>query len=182
MQEYGDKVVLKIPRGDDRRQRRTSRTCSTALRAEATPEGVVEGPPIWNGATRWWRGYRKAAITRARGMGLVTKWLPLAPLSGALITTGLGISLFFFTQPVIYFVIVFGVMIVGYVISFVSGYTLTNRGWRERALWRSFARYIDDQSEIKKAVGPAGIVMWGPYLVYGAVLGEATHAAAPLTP
>ena len=88
------------------------------------PEGVVEGPPIWKGATRWWRGYRKAAITRARGMGLVTKWLPLAPLSGALITTGLGISLFFFTQPVIYFIIVFGVMIVGYIISFISGYTL----------------------------------------------------------
>ena len=153
-----------------------------ALRSEGTTEGVVEGPPVWKGSTRWWRGYRKDAIRRARGMGLVTKWLPLAPLSGALITTGIGISLFFFTQPVIYFIIVFGVQIVGYVISFITGYTLTNRGWRERAQWRSFARYIDDHGEIKKAVGPAGIAMWGPYLAYGAVLGEATGASKPLTP
>jgi uncharacterized membrane protein len=77
---------------------------------------------------------------------------------------------------------VFGVQIVGYVISFITGYTLSNRGWRERALWRSFARYIDDHGEIKKAVGPAGHIVWGPYLVYGAVLGEATAASKPLTP
>jgi hypothetical protein len=181
VQEYGDRVVLEVPlatTGDNENEQ----DVLDALRAEATPEGVIEGPPVWKGATRWWRSYRKAAIARARGMGLATKWLPLAPLSGALITTGIGISLFFFTQPVVYFIIVFGVQIIGYIISFVSGYTLTNRGWRERALWHSFARYIDDQSEIKKAVGPAGIVVWGPYLAYGAVLGEATHAARPLTP
>ena len=67
-------------------------------------------------------------------------------------------------------------------ISFVSGYTLTNKGWRQRALWRSFARYIHDHSEIDKAVGPAGVVVWGPYLAYGSVLGEAHAAARPLTP
>jgi len=153
-----------------------------ALRAEGTPEGVVEGPPLWKRPTRWWRTYRKDAIKRAREMGLATRWLPFATLSGALTTTGIGISLFFFTQPVIYFVIVFGVQIVSYVITFITGYTLTNKGWRERALWRSFARYIDDHGEIKRAVGPAGIAMWGPYLAYGAVLGEATAASRPLTP
>ena len=92
------------------------------------------------------------------------------------------VALFFFTQPVLYFVIVFGVQIVSYVITFITGYTLTNKGWRERALWRSFARYIDDHGEIKRAVGPAGIAMWGPYLAYGAVLGEATAASRPLMP
>jgi hypothetical protein len=181
VQEYGDKVVLKVPLATTGTNE-NEQDVLDALRSEGTPEGVVEGPPVWKGSTTWWRGYRKDAIKRARGMGLVTRWLPLAPLSGALITTGLGISLFFFTQPVIYFIIVFGVQIVGYVISFITGYTLTNRGWRERALWRSFARYIDDHGEIKKAVGPAGIAMWGPYLAYGAVLGEATGASKPLTP
>jgi len=181
VQEYGDKVVVKVPLAATG-ENENEQIVLGALRAEATPDGVVEGPRIWKGSTRWWRTYRKDAIRRARGSGLAIKWLPLAPLSAALITTGLGFSLFFFTQPVVYFIIVFGVQFVGYVISFISGYTLTNRGWRERALWRSFARYIDDQSEIKKAVGPAGIVVWGPYLAYGAVLGEATAAAGPLTP
>jgi hypothetical protein len=181
VQEYGDKVVLKVPLATTAANE-NEQDVLDALRHEGTPEGVVEGPPVWKHSTRWWRSYRRAAIKRAREGGLVTKWLPLAPLSGALITTGIGISLFFFTQPVIYFVIVFGVQIVGYVISFITGYTLTNKGWRERALWRSFARYIDDHGEIKKAVGPAGIVVWGPYLTYGAVLGEATAASKPLTP
>jgi len=181
VQEYGDRVVLKVPlatTGANENEQDVLR----ALRAEAADGTTLEGRAVWSGPTRWWRGYRRHAIRRARGMGLVTRWLPFAPLSGALITTGLGISLFFFTQPVIYFAIIFGVIIVGYVISFITGYTLTSRGWRERALWRSFARYIDDHGEIDKAVGPAGIVMWGPYLAYGAVLGEATAAARPLTP
>ena len=181
VQEYGEKVVVKVPPTTTGKNENEQEVLA-ALRAQASPDGTVEDDHIWNGSTRWWRTYRKDAIRRARGLGLATKWLPLAPLSGALITTGLGISLFFFTQPVIYFVIVFGVQIVGYVISFITGYTLTNQGWRERALWRSFARYIDEHGEINKAVGPAGIVMWGPYLAYGAVLGEATAAARPLTP
>jgi hypothetical protein len=181
VQEYGDKVVLEVPLATTGTNE-NEQDVLDALRQVGSPQGVVEGPPVWKGSTRWWRTYRRDAIKRARGMGLVTKWLPLAPLSGALITTGIGISLFFFTQPVIYFIIVFGVQIVGYVISFITGYTLTNRGWRERALWRSFARYIDDHGEIKKAVGPAGHIVWGPYLVYGAVLGEATAASKPLTP
>jgi hypothetical protein len=181
IQEYGDKVVVKIP-PTTTGENENEQDVLDALRSVASPDGVIEGASVWNGSTRWWRGYRKDAITRARGMGLATKWLPLAPLSGALITTGIGLSLFFFTQPAIYFIIVLGAQIVGYVISFITGYTLTNRGWRERAMWRSFARYIDDHGEIKKAVGPAGIVMWGPYLAYGAVLGEANAAAAPLTP
>lgn len=32
------------------------------------------------------------------------------------------------------------------------------------------------------ATSPAGVVVWGPNLVYGAVLGVAEHAARPLTP
>jgi hypothetical protein len=181
VQEYGDKVVVKVPAATTG-ENENEQAVLSALRSEASADGIVQGSSVWQGSTRWWRGYRKHAIKRARSMGLATKWLPLAPLSGALITTGIGISLFFFTQPVVYFIIVFGVQIVGYVISFITGYTLTDKGWRERALWRSFARYIDDHGEIKKAVGPAGVVVWGPYLTYGAVLGEATAAARPLTP
>lgn len=181
VQEYGDKVVVKVPLATTA-ENGSEQQVLDALRREATPEGVVEGPPLWRHGDRWFRGYRRDAVQRARDAGLAVKWLPLAPLSGALITTGIGFSLFFFTQPWIYFTIVFGVQIVGYVISFVSGYTLTPSGWRNRALWRSFGRYIHRQSRIDKDVGPAGVVVWGPYLVYGSVLGEAHAAARPLTP
>lgn len=180
VQQYGTKLVLKIPL-TTMPTNGSEEVVLDALRSEASPEGVIEGS-VWQGPTRWWRAYRRDAIKRGRGMGLVTRWMPLAPLSGALITTGIGISLFFFTNPTVYFIIVFGVQILGFLISFVSGYTLTNKGWRQRALWRSFARYIAHQGKIDKDVGPAGVVVWGPYLVYGSVLGEAHGAAKPLTP
>ncbi len=182
VQEFGDRLVIKVPL-ETMGVNESEQLVLTELRAQATPEGVLEGTRhVWKQPTRWWRTYRRDAVKRARGMGLVERWLPLAPLAGALITTGIGMSLFFFTEPVVYFSMVFGAMIVGYVISFVSGYTLTNKGWRQRALWRSFAKYIHDHGEIDKAVGPAGIVVWGPYLTYGSVLGEAHAAARALTP
>jgi Predicted membrane protein (DUF2207) len=180
LQEYGAKVVMKIPSTTSPANASEGYVLE-ALRAEATPEGVVESP-LWRKRARWWRAFRRDVIKRARDDALVKKWLPLAPLSAALITTGIGISLFFFTNPVVYFIIIFGVQFIGYVISFVSGYTLTNKGWRQRALWRGFARYIAHQGKLDKDVGPAGVVVWGPYLVYGAVLGEAHGAAKPLTP
>ncbi len=182
LQEYGDKVVIKVPL-ETMGVNDSERVVLDELRKQATPEGVLEtGQHVWRQPTRWWRTYRRDVVKRARGMGLVERWLPLASFSGALITTGIGMSIFFFTQPVIYFTIVFGAMIVGYIISFISGYTLTNKGWRQRALWRTFAKYIHDHGEIDKVVGPAGIVVWGPYLTYGAVLDEAHAAARPLTP
>ncbi|MCJ7439880.1 MAG: DUF2207 domain-containing protein [Acidimicrobiia bacterium] len=181
LREYGDRVVIKVPL-EAMGVNESEQLVLNELRALATPEGVLEGAHIWRQPIRWWRTYRRDLVKRARGMGLVERWMPLASLSGALITTGVGMSVFFFTQPVVYFAMVFGAMIVGYIISFVSGYTLTDKGWRQRALWRSFARYIHDHGEIDKAVGPAGVVVWGPYLTYGAVLDEASAAARPLTP
>ncbi|MCJ7438334.1 MAG: DUF2207 domain-containing protein [Acidimicrobiia bacterium] len=155
LREYGDRVVIKVPL-EAMGVNESEQLVLNELRALATPEGVLEGAHIWKQPTRWWRTHRCDLVKRARGMGLVERWMPLAPLSGALI--------------------------VGYIISFVSGYTLTDKGWRQRALWRSFARYIHDHGEIDKAVGPAGVVVWGPYLTYGAVLDEASAAARPLTP
>lgn len=181
LQAYGDRLVVKVPL-------RTTGTNGSeeivldALRSEASDEGVIEGPPVWRKRAGWWRGFRRDAIRRARESGLATRWMPLAPLSGALITTGIGFSVFFFTNPALYFVIVFGVQILGFVISFVSGWTLTDQGWRDRALWHAFARYMKDQGHLDKDVGPEGVVVWGPYLVYGSVLGEAHAAARPLTP
>ncbi len=178
---YGDRLVVKVPlttMGADC----SEQIVLAALREHATPEGVIEGPPIWGSSTRWWRTYRRDAVKRAGDAGMVTRWMPLLPLSGALTTTGVGIGIFFFTEPVVYTAIVIGVQVVAWIVSFVSGWTLTDAGWRNRALWHSFARYIRTQGKLDKDVGPEGVVVWGPYLVYGAVLGEAQGAAVPLTP
>jgi hypothetical protein len=152
------------------------------LRKRATPEGVIEGRPVWEGSTSWWSGFRRDAVKRAREQGLATRWLPLVPFSGALTTTGVGAGFFFFTNPTVYVAIVMSVQVIAWVVSFVSGWTLTDAGWRQRALWHSFARYIRKQGKLDKDVGPEGVVVWGPYLVYGSVLGEADGAARPLTP
>ena len=181
LREYGDTVVIKVPL-ETTGVNESEQVVLNELRAQATAEGVLDGTHIWKQPTRWWRTYRRDLVKRARAMGLVERWMPFASLSGALVTTGVGMSVFFFTQPVVYFTMVFGAVIVGYIISFVSGDTLTDKGWRQRALWRSFARYIHDHGEIDTAVGPAGVVVWGPYLAYGAVLDEASAAARPLTP
>jgi hypothetical protein len=181
VQEYGNKVVVKVPLATTATNG-SEQIVLDALRSEANQDGVVEGPPVWSKGDRWWRSFRRDAVKRARSEGLVSRWLPFASLSGALSTTGVGASVFFFSDPWIYFILIFGAQIIGYTVSFISGYTLTPQGWRSRALWRSFGRYIHQHGKIDKDVGPAGVVVWGPYLAYGAVLGEAHAAARPLTP
>ena len=41
---------------------------------------------------------------------------------------------------------------------------------------------IDDQGKLDRDVSPEGVRVWGPYITYGSVLGEAPGAARPLTP
>lgn len=181
IQQVGPKVVVKVRRGATARNP-SEQLVLDALGETANDQRVVEGPPVVPTSKRWWRAFRRDAIRRARGQGLVTRWLPLAPLSGAIVTTAVGIGVFFLDQPVVYAAIVIGTELIAWAVSFVSGYTLTDKGWNRRARWRSFARYIDQQGKLDKDVGPAGVVVWGPYLVYGSVLGEARGASRPLTP
>lgn len=181
VQQLGPKVVVKVPRTTTARNA-SEQLVLDALREAGDDQGVVEGPPVVPTSSRWWRAFRRDAVRRARQKGFVTRWLPLAPLSGAIVTTAVGIGVFFLDQPGVYAAIVIGTEMLAWAVSFVSGYTLTDKGWRHRALWRSFARYIDHQGKLDKDVGPAGVVVWGPYLVYGAALGEAHDASKPLTP
>lgn len=70
---------------------------------------------------------------------------------------------------------------VGTVLMLLGGYGLTKQGRRARELWKAFGEYVEHNGELGD-VGPQGVTIWGPYLVYGAVLGKAPHAAKPLTP
>ena len=128
-------------------------------------------------------GGRSAATpSRARQQGLAIRWLPITTLSGAIVATAVGAAIFYFMQPGIFVGVVVAAHLVSVVASFLGGYTLSNNGWRQRALWRAFGRYIDDQGKFDRDVGPEGVRVWGPYLTYGSVLGEAPGAARPLTP
>jgi len=181
IQEYGpDRLVVKVP-ATQNGANESERLVLGGLRAEATRDGVVEGPPVWRGRTPWWRHYRRDAVKRATSAGFVTRVLPLVDMSGAFITTAIGFALFFFTRPVVYVTLVIAAQILGTAICLVSGRTLTRSGRRHRARWGAFRRYIHHHGQLD-GVGPSGIVMWGPYLAYGVVLGEADDAARVLTP
>jgi len=181
IQEYGpDHLVVKVPPAEAGTND-GERLVLGGLRANATTDGAIEGPPVWKGRTPWWRAYRKDAVKRASSAGFVTRVLPLLDMSGALITTAIGFSLFFFSRPAVYVALVIVAQIVGTAASFLTGRALTRSGRRHKALWGAFRRYIHRHGELEN-VGAGGVVMWGPYLVYGVVLGEADGAAKVLTP
>ena len=181
IQEYGpDRLVVKVPTAETGANV-SERLVLGGLRAEATNDGTVEGPPVWRGRTPWWRHYRRDAVRRASSAGYVTRVLPLVDMSGAFITTAIGFAVFFFTRPVVYVTLVIVAQVLGTVICLVSGRALTRSGRRHRARWAAFRRYIRLHGRLD-GVGPGGIVVWGPYLAYGVVLGEADDAARVLTP
>ena len=62
-----------------------------------------------------------------------------------------------------------------------GGYRLSVVGTIERARWLAFGRGLRDRGGLA-TVGPGGVSMWGPYLVYGVLFGGAPRAAAALTP
>jgi len=70
IQKYGDKLVVKIPLTTTPTND-SERIVLDALRKEASPDGVIEGPPVLREPATWWRAFRRDAIKQARGMGLV---------------------------------------------------------------------------------------------------------------
>ncbi len=179
--EYGpDRLVVKVP-PTEMGVSNSEKIVLSALRGEASDEGVIEGPPVWRKGTSWWRGYKRDAVMSANASGYATRVLRLVDTSGALTTTAVGFCIYFFTRPWVFWVAIPVAMVLSGISSFVAGWGLTEKGRRHRALWRSFGRYIHDHGELE-SVGPAGVTIWGPYIVYGVVLGEADDAARVLTP
>ncbi len=126
-------------------------------------------------------GYKRDAIQAAAGPGYVTRVLRLIDTSGAVTTTAVGFCIYLFTRPRVFWVAIPIAMVLSLAASLTAGWGLTEKGRRHRALWRSFGRCIHDHGELKD-VGPAGITVWGPYITYGVVLGEADDTARILTP
>lgn len=177
--EYGERLVVRVPLMETG-ERETEALVLHGLRENATPDGVIEGPPIWRSFPQW-RAYRRAALKDAARTGYITRTFRLVDLNGFLVVSVVGLGLYFSLNPALYAPLVIGATVIGTVFTLIAGYGLNQRGRRARALWKAFGEYVEHNAEFKD-VGPQGVAIWGPYLVYGAVLGEAKTAARPLTP
>jgi hypothetical protein len=179
IEEYGERLVVRVPLVETGANE-TEAIVLNGLRANASDGGVIEGPPVWRSFPQW-RGYRRAAIVAAHKGGYVTRVLRLTDLTGALATTGIGVRLLLGVNTFVFMPIVIVSSVIATVIGLLAGYGLTKKGRRARALWKAFGEYVEQNPSLRD-VGPQGVSIWGPYLVYGAVLGEAKRAARPLTP
>jgi len=178
--EYGDKIVVQIPAAATGKNDCENLVLG-GLREQAEPNGDVVGPTIWKERVHWWPEFRRDARARAAESGLVETRIPFAALMVVLVFTATGLSLLFFERiPVFVGSIVFANG-APHLVARGSGYRLTDAGKRLQAAWLAFGRYLHRHGSFQEA-GPAGVVVWGPNLVYGAVLGVAEHAADPLTP
>lgn len=151
-----------------------------AARRDATT-GDVTGPPLYAPGRGWWGGY----VADARGRAVAARLVePRVPLVGLLIlsiltATIISIAIFWYTLAFV------GLLLIAnglpHLLVRVGGYRLTPAGSAERARWLAFGRGLQDRGGLAD-VGPGGVSVWGPYLVYGVLLGAAPRAAAALTP
>lgn len=178
--EYGEKLVVQVDadaRGDD-----DGETLVLAeLRKLEQPDGDVIGPPIWEERIGWWSEFRGSARARATSSGLIETRIPFVALMLVLVFTATGFSLLFFERIPVFVGSILFANGAPHLLARTSGYRLTDAGKRLQAAWRAFGRHLHRHGSFRD-VGPAGVAMWGPNIVYGTVLGVAERAADPLTP
>jgi hypothetical protein len=152
-----------------------------AFRAER-PEGEVAGPPTWpSGKPSWWGHYRRELLKEAKDRGVVERRfriLLIGPFAAGIVcaTWPFWLSSQLWLVPVLS--VAFGLLTI---VPIKGGFTTTHAGFMAACRWRAFARYVRDHGELAD-LGPAAVSVWGPYLSYSAVLGEAPQAASALAP
>jgi hypothetical protein len=142
-------------------------------------DGKTTGPPLWD-STSWWPSYARLARGQAQLEELAQPVVSAAQLSVSSVLTLAVLGSF--VLPLIGVVglalIAFGVSLLA---SALAGDVLTETGVARRAQWGAFANYLNKQGSVHD-LGPAAIAIWGPNLVYGAVIGAAPRAARELRP
>jgi uncharacterized membrane protein len=93
--------------------------------------------------------------------------------------TGLALIFFWYIASFVGFILLANGL--PHLIARASGYRLSATGIAERARWIAFGRYVHAHGSLRD-VGPAGVAMWGPNLVYGVIVGEGDTAARMLAP
>ena len=179
---YGpDRWVLKVPasaHGD----LPVEQVVLDGLRAQA-PGGEVTGPPLWaDKHPSWWRSYRAAVFKRAKDEGLVRRRfrvLYVGPFAAGIVCATWPL---WANQSTIWIVPVASIALgLVFALPLGGGFEPTLTGVKAAGQWQAFGRYAEAQGHWED-VGPAGIVVWGPYLAYGTVLGTCPFATAQLAP
>ena len=180
IQEHGDRVVITVP-PDATARTRTDAAVLAGLRDRASDDGVVTGPPIWGDELPGWHDYVHDARARAVAAGLVETRIPFVSFMIVCIVTATALALVFFWYIVSFVGFILLANGVPHLVARASGYRLSAAGIAARARWTAFGRYLHEHESLRD-VGPAGVVVWGPYLVYGVLVGEGEKAARMLTP
>ncbi len=180
IQEVGDRVRIAVP-PDASGASRTDELVLGGLRERADVRGDVVGPPVWPDEIDWWRDYAHDARSRAMAAGLVESRIPFVALMLVSIFTATGLALIFFWYIASFVGFILLANGLPHLVARASGYRLSPAGIAERARWIAFGRYIHAQGSLRD-VGPAGVAVWGPNLVYGVLVGEADKAAKILAP
>lgn len=179
---YGpDRWVLRVPAGAVGATP-AEQTVLDALRAQG-PTGEVVGPPLWaDKRPGWWKSYRAAVFKRAKDEGLVRRRfrvLYVGPFAAGLV----GVTWPLWADLSSLWIVPVASIALGLVFALPlgGGFEPTLKGVRSVGHWKAFGRYTEAQGHWDD-VGPAGVVVWGPYLAYGTVLGTCPHATAQLAP
>ncbi|MEX2458898.1 MAG: hypothetical protein WD770_07935, partial [Actinomycetota bacterium] len=155
---------------------------ATLRTLQVESRGHIDAPPLWKRRFGLWASFRKDALRRAEIAGLVEQFVSTRVAIAAIIMTVLGLgALYSPWGPGVFFTFAIPLLIVSIVATLRVGYDLSYPGRILQARWLGYARHLRERTSIDQAP-PAGVVVWGPALVYGAVLGVAPEAARLLSP
>jgi len=143
--------------------------------------GDVQGPPLWEDAESWWTSYARAARAQAIASGWLELRLPLVGLMIVSIVTAtvIGLAIFWYTLAFIGTILLANG--IPHLLARAGGYRLSAEGRVRRAEWLAFGRGLRERGGLAQA-GPGAVSVWGPYLVYGVLVGAGPRAARALTP
>lgn len=151
------------------------------LAALAAAPPPLTGPPLpIPPQGDWWKALRRATVADARQAGYLRRRYPAGLFRAAVVALAVTTAPLWGTSPPAAFA-GFGLAAVLAVLPSIGGFVLTDTGLKAQARWKAFNRHLHDNADLGD-VDPAGVVVWGPNLVYGTALGQAGTAVAALRP
>ncbi len=149
---------------------------------EAGSDGRIGAPPLWKRPVGLWRSFRRDAVQRAEREGLLEGVISTKLALAAIILTALGMAVLYApVNPAAYFGAGVVLVIFAVIATLRIGYTPTLPGRVLQARWAAYANHLRRQPSVTGSP-PAGVVVHGKALVYGAVLGVAPEAVRLLAP
>jgi hypothetical protein len=149
---------------------------------ESGSDGRISAPPLWKRPVGLWRSFRRDAVQRAEREGLLEGVISTKLALAAIILTALGMAVLYApVNPAAYFGAGIVLVVFAVIATLRIGYTPTLPGRVLQARWAAYANHLRRQPSVTGSP-PAGVVVHGKALVYGAALGVAPEAVRLLAP